>query len=141
MVDYDSCCFAILRDIYDVEVVGLWNVSQLGNHSSNRLGKTISPKITPQAHNLEGRYQLLETLIINMASELHEDGCYVALSHDYLDAKSMMDRVRSPKAGAIVLFAGKIDWLSVRGLVLTVSRHNTRQFCWKASQGASIYIL
>lgn len=43
-----------------------------------------------------------------MASELQEEGCYVALSHGYLDAKLMMDRVRSPKAGAIVLFAGKI---------------------------------
>ncbi|KAF8853935.1 Molybdopterin biosynthesis MoaE [Acephala macrosclerotiorum] len=41
-----------------------------------------------------------------MANELQADGCYVALTHDYLDAKSMMDRVRSPKAGAIVLFAG-----------------------------------
>jgi molybdopterin synthase catalytic subunit len=42
-----------------------------------------------------------------MAKELSENGCYVALTHDHLDAKSMMDRVRSPKAGAIVLFAGK----------------------------------
>lgn len=32
----------------------------------------------------------------------------MALTHDHLDAKSMMDRVRSPKAGAIVLFAGDI---------------------------------
>jgi hypothetical protein len=43
-----------------------------------------------------------------MAKELQEDSCYVALTHDHLDAKSMMDRVRSPKAGAIVLFAGDI---------------------------------
>jgi len=41
-----------------------------------------------------------------MASELSEDNCFVALTHDGLDAKVMMDRVRSPKAGAIVLFAG-----------------------------------
>ncbi|CZR58453.1 related to molybdopterin synthase large subunit [Phialocephala subalpina] len=41
-----------------------------------------------------------------MANELQEEDCYVALTHDNLDAKSMMDRVRSPKAGAIVLFAG-----------------------------------
>lgn len=47
-----------------------------------------------------------------MTSELQEDDCYVALTNDYLDAKSMMDRVRSPKAGAIVLFAGKINSLS-----------------------------
>ena len=41
-----------------------------------------------------------------MAKELEDDGCYIALTDDLLDAKSMMDRVRSPKAGAIVLFAG-----------------------------------
>lgn len=41
-----------------------------------------------------------------MAKDLQEDGCYVALTQDNLDAKSAMDRVRSPKAGAIVLFAG-----------------------------------
>ncbi|THV45193.1 hypothetical protein BGAL_0518g00030 [Botrytis galanthina] len=41
-----------------------------------------------------------------MAKELCEDNCYVALTHEYLDAKVMMDKVRSPKAGAIVLFAG-----------------------------------
>ncbi|KAK0111268.1 Molybdopterin synthase catalytic subunit [Cadophora gregata] len=41
-----------------------------------------------------------------MVNELEENGCYVALTDDSLDAKSMMDRVRSPKAGAIVLFAG-----------------------------------
>ncbi|KAL3420235.1 Molybdopterin synthase catalytic subunit [Phlyctema vagabunda] len=41
-----------------------------------------------------------------MASKREEDGCFVALTHDHLDAQSTMDRVRSPKAGAIVLFAG-----------------------------------
>ncbi|KAH6725058.1 Molybdopterin biosynthesis MoaE [Leptodontidium sp. MPI-SDFR-AT-0119] len=41
-----------------------------------------------------------------MAKELQEDGCYVALTDNHLDSKAMMDRVRSPKAGAIVLFAG-----------------------------------
>lgn len=39
-------------------------------------------------------------------SELLEDNCYVALTHDVLNSKGIMDRVRSPKAGAIVLFAG-----------------------------------
>ncbi|PSR77261.1 Molybdopterin biosynthesis MoaE [Coniella lustricola] len=33
-------------------------------------------------------------------------GFYVALTHGHLDAKDIMDRVRSPEAGAIVLFAG-----------------------------------
>jgi hypothetical protein len=41
-----------------------------------------------------------------MVQELEDGTCYVALTHDHLDAKLMMDRVRSPKAGAIVLFAG-----------------------------------
>ncbi|KAE9372411.1 Molybdopterin biosynthesis MoaE [Stipitochalara longipes BDJ] len=41
-----------------------------------------------------------------MAKELQEGNCYVALTHDHLDSTSMIDRVRSPKAGAIVLFAG-----------------------------------
>lgn len=39
-------------------------------------------------------------------TELQEDTCYVAVAHDDIDAKAAMDRVRSPKAGAIVLFAG-----------------------------------
>lgn len=41
-----------------------------------------------------------------MSKEIVEDGRYVALTQDTLDAKTIMDRVRSPKAGAIVLFAG-----------------------------------
>jgi molybdopterin synthase catalytic subunit len=42
-----------------------------------------------------------------MVKELQEGGCYVALTYEHLDAKAIMERVRSPKAGAIVLFAGK----------------------------------
>ncbi|KAI1025621.1 hypothetical protein LB503_006790 [Fusarium chuoi] len=38
--------------------------------------------------------------------ELSEQNCYVALTHDHLNAQAIMDRVRSPSAGAIVLFAG-----------------------------------
>jgi molybdopterin synthase catalytic subunit len=41
-----------------------------------------------------------------MAKEIQQEDCYVALTYDHLDVKAMMDRVRSPKAGAIVLFAG-----------------------------------
>ncbi|TVY94467.1 Molybdopterin synthase catalytic subunit [Lachnellula willkommii] len=41
-----------------------------------------------------------------MPGELSEGTCCVALTEDHLDAKSVMDKVRSPKAGAIVLFAG-----------------------------------
>ncbi|KAK2608422.1 hypothetical protein QQS21_002989 [Conoideocrella luteorostrata] len=38
--------------------------------------------------------------------ELSEGDCYVALTKDHLDAQAIIDRVRSPAAGAIVLFAG-----------------------------------
>ncbi|KAK3392965.1 Molybdopterin biosynthesis MoaE [Podospora didyma] len=37
---------------------------------------------------------------------LQEPGCFVALTHSPLDIPSLMDRVRSPEAGAIVIFAG-----------------------------------
>ena len=37
---------------------------------------------------------------------LSEQGVYVSLTYDELNAKSMVDRVKSPKAGAVVLFAG-----------------------------------
>ena len=39
---------------------------------------------------------------------LSEQDVYVSLTYDELNAKSMMDRVKSPKAGAVVLFAGTI---------------------------------
>jgi hypothetical protein len=38
---------------------------------------------------------------------LAEQDIYVSLTYDELNAKSVMDRVKSPKAGAVVLFAGK----------------------------------
>lgn len=37
---------------------------------------------------------------------LSEGNVYVSLTYDELDAKAMMNRVKSPKAGAVVLFAG-----------------------------------
>jgi molybdopterin synthase catalytic subunit len=44
-----------------------------------------------------------------MAKELQEEECYVALTHEPLDIKKTTDQVRSPKAGAIVVFAGASD--------------------------------
>lgn len=41
-----------------------------------------------------------------LPTEFKEDGVFVALTHDTLDAVAIMNKVRSPKAGAIVLFAG-----------------------------------
>ncbi|KAI1140969.1 Molybdopterin biosynthesis MoaE [Hypoxylon sp. FL0543] len=40
------------------------------------------------------------------ATEIKEDGCYVGLTHGHLNLQSVVDRVRSPQAGAIVMFAG-----------------------------------
>nr|POE64159.1 molybdopterin synthase catalytic subunit [Quercus suber] len=37
---------------------------------------------------------------------LAEQDVYVSLTHDELDATAMLKRVKSPKAGAVVLFAG-----------------------------------
>jgi molybdopterin synthase catalytic subunit len=44
----------------------------------------------------------------NSKMELGEENVHVALTYDHLDAISTMNRVRSPKAGAIVLFAGDL---------------------------------
>jgi molybdopterin synthase catalytic subunit len=38
--------------------------------------------------------------------ERSEAQCYVALTNDHLHVQPIMDKVRSPQAGAIVLFAG-----------------------------------
>lgn len=39
-------------------------------------------------------------------SEIKEDSCYVGLTDDLLNLNEVVDRVRSPQAGAIVMFAG-----------------------------------
>jgi molybdopterin synthase catalytic subunit len=44
----------------------------------------------------------------NAPTQFEEDGVFVALTHDPLDAVAIMNKVRSPKAGAIVLFAGTL---------------------------------
>jgi molybdopterin synthase catalytic subunit len=40
--------------------------------------------------------------------EMSDQNCYVGLTHDFLNIQEAIDKVRSPQAGAIVLFAG---WL------------------------------
>lgn len=40
--------------------------------------------------------------------EMSEQNCHVGLTHDFLNIQEAIDKVRSPMAGAIVLFAG---WL------------------------------
>ena len=52
-------------------------------------------------------------------TSLSEQDVYVSLTYDELNAKSMMDRVKSPKAGAVVLFAGMILPATTRCYTLT----------------------
>ena len=59
---------------------------------------------TPQSNVVQTPTYRLKTIMAT--TELLEENCYVALTHEILDPKAVMDRVRSPKAGAIVLFAG-----------------------------------
>lgn len=42
----------------------------------------------------------------DLPTEYAEEGIYVALTHAHLDPLTIMNKVRSPSAGAIVLFAG-----------------------------------
>jgi molybdopterin synthase catalytic subunit len=42
--------------------------------------------------------------------EMAGEGCFVGLTHDHLNVQQVMDKVRSPAAGAIVLFAGMSFW-------------------------------
>lgn len=39
--------------------------------------------------------------------ELSEQDCHVSLTHNHLNYQTVVDSVRSPSAGAIVVFAGK----------------------------------
>ena len=43
------------------------------------------------------------TRLFEGEKSLDEQDVYVSLTYDELDAKSIMDRVESPKAGAVVL--------------------------------------
>jgi molybdopterin synthase catalytic subunit len=43
--------------------------------------------------------------------QLDEENVHVELTYNNLDAISIMNRVKSPRAGAVVLFAGKIRLL------------------------------
>ena len=62
------------------------------------------------------------------AWELKDEGCYVALTNDLLNIQEVMDRVRSPAAGAIVVFAGMFN--NSLALLMRVAnpicRNNTR---------------
>ncbi|ORY55279.1 Molybdopterin biosynthesis MoaE [Pseudomassariella vexata] len=49
---------------------------------------------------------VLEPRVTELSDDDGDRRCYVALSSNHLDAQKVIDRVRSPQAGAIVLFAG-----------------------------------
>jgi hypothetical protein len=54
---------------------------------------------------------------------LDEQNVYVSLTYDELNAKTAMDRVKSPKAGAVVLFSGTV--FSQYNLVVFATRSLT----------------
>lgn len=45
--------------------------------------------------------------------EAQDHGCFVCLTNKSLDVQTVMDKVRSPEAGAIVIFAGAYDRLHI----------------------------
>ncbi|CAD0041645.1 unnamed protein product [Aureobasidium pullulans] len=63
----------------------------------------------------------------NTPTELEEDGVFVALTHDTLDAASIMNKVRSPKAGAIVLFAVHLAYEAYAPLAIKTMAKIARQ--------------
>ena len=51
-----------------------------------------------------------------------EEGVHVELTYDHLDVVACMNRVKSPKAGAVVMFAGNIDVsLSIFSRLFTIA--------------------
>ena len=77
----------ILRYIRDVQACA---TSRLYKLSSGKMAETIQNPAQSA----------------NAPTHFEEEGIFVALTHDTLDAVTIMNKVRSPKAGAIVLFAG-----------------------------------
>lgn len=65
---------------------------------------------------------------VNNIWEMSEQGCYVGLTHDYLNIQEAIDKVRSPMAGAIVLFAGKRSWIMITAALAhqKIHRNNAR---------------
>jgi hypothetical protein len=67
----------------------------LYNHSEN----------TRQSHMRLAYFKMTDS---SSKMELEDEAVHVALTYDHLDVVPIMNRVRSPKAGAIVLFAGEV---------------------------------
>lgn len=86
---------------------------ELGTESKRSVPKCdfyviIQPRhshhITENYHTRHHTLQSAQDLEI--ISRMSDANCYVSLTHDKLNVVEIMDQVRSPKAGAIVLFAG-----------------------------------
>ena len=73
-------------------------------------------------------------------AELQEDGCYVALTPEPLSVQDIMNRVRRPDAGAIVMFAGEGSGpTAVSGAPLTLEhRHHQGQLWREARQRTAL---
>lgn len=62
--------------------------------------------MTDQSASTSGSTTTFSTRLFEGEKSLSEPDVYVSLTYDELNAKTTMDRVKSPKAGAVVLFAG-----------------------------------
>jgi len=93
--------------------------------SSPELTLNLSSNLTDVINSIvSNNFNRLERLILDIAAtmdpkaeeiwDLSEDGCYVALTNSSLDVNTVMDKVRSPAAGAIVVFAGMTMWRGER---------------------------
>jgi molybdopterin synthase catalytic subunit len=62
----------------------------------------------------------------NTIFRIEKDAIFVELTHDTLEINSVMDRVRSPKAGAMVLFAGEKRPVLYQEYLLKLATGSTR---------------
>ena len=72
---------------------------------------------------------------------LQEGNAYVEITHHTLDMTLVVNKVRKPQAGAIVLFAGMQHLKSISSISLNLIDHyrnNARQLRWEAGKGTTI---
>lgn len=70
-----------------------------------------------------------------------EENIYVALTYDHLNATAIMDRVKSPKAGAVVLFAGMTYPTKQKCSILIHYRHNAGYIRRQTRQATPVHSL
>ena len=76
------------------------------------INEHFQPPVREQSCTLSIAHKMAEKQ--NQDQCIKEDGISVALTHGLLDARAVMNEVRSPKAGAIVLFAGQYPRLTMQ---------------------------